>query len=245
MFGCINPNCWNQKDSWTCLRSQLLDPEVTHSSFEKLDMEWCSGANDWDDDNGNFENGNSLRASSQNPSDNDSEEDSCSLTAIIENLNLKECNANWDGFEKSSGAVGKQMSPVASAEIEQEESEVVTIDTPTMPKKDLLSLLQESAPVPYYMRAGEENQNQCVTFVPFFISVEEENISSNHSDHVGELIQEYQKKHGEIHQHGSNQIREGNELCSEEYEKAVPAHGDKMFYHFSSRIQSNPGQILR
>lgn len=31
----------------------------------------------------------------------------------------------------------------------------------------------------------------------------------------------------------------------EKYEKSLPAHGDKMFYQFVTKIQANPGQVLR
>lgn len=207
--------------------------------------DWCTGADDWDDDNGNFENGNVIR--SKNHSDNESDDDSSSLSAGIGNLNVDECNANWGGatvnLEKSSGAVGKQSSPTATAEIEGDESEVVSIDTPTAPQRDLIALLQEAAPVPYYVRSGERNQNNSVSFVSYFINVGEEMNMSYHSDHVRDLIQEYQQNHGDV-----LRVSQGGEGCdsvSEKYEKAIPAHGDKMFHHFISRIQANPGQIIR
>lgn len=31
----------------------------------------------------------------------------------------------------------------------------------------------------------------------------------------------------------------------EKYEKAIPAHGDLMFHNFLTKIQGNPGQVLR
>lgn len=248
VFSCINPNCWNHSESWTCLRSQLLDAEISASATANVNLgtEWCEGADVWDDDNGNFENGNTIKPVNQNNlSDYESDDDSCSLSGMIGNLNVDECNANWDSLEKGSGAVGKQTLPVATAEIEKEENEVVSIDTPTTPQKDLLALLQETAPVPYYMRAGERNQNNSVSFVSFFISVGEEVSANYNSEHVRELIQEYQRNHGDIVHQGINQGREGSGATSEEYEKAIPAHGDKMFHHFLSRIQNNPGQLLR
>ncbi|KAK6626588.1 hypothetical protein RUM44_009062 [Polyplax serrata] len=246
VFCCINPNCWNHSESWTCLRSQYLDPEESTSrSNVNGGGEWCAGADDWNDGNGNFENGNTV-SSLHSMSDNESDEsDSCSLSAMIGNMTVDECNANWDGMEKSSGAVGKQMSPVATAEIEKEESEVVCIDTPTTPQKDLLALLQETAPVPHYMRAGERNQNALISFSSFFISVAEEGTTSCNSDHIRELILEYQRNNGDVLFHGSHQHRDENEAAAEDYEKAIPAHGDKMFHHFLNRIQKNPGQILR
>lgn len=208
--------------------------------------DWCIGADDWDDDNGNFQNGNMIRPKNQlNPSDNESDDDSSSLSAGIGNLHVDECNANWGGAtEKGSGAVGKQTSPTAMAEIEGDESEVVSIDTPTAPQRDLVALLQESAPIPYHLRSGERNQNSSISFIPSFISVGEE-CHPPQSDHVRDLIQEYQQNHGDIHHHAVNPGGDNCDSVSEKYEKAVPAHGDKIFHHFLSRIQSNPGQILR
>lgn len=253
VFSCINPNCWNQNESWTCIRSQLLDPEYDSmqetSVNVKSSVDWCTGADDWDDDdNGNFENGNVIHSKNQRyPSDNESDDDSSSLSAGIGNLNVNECNANWGAatvnLEKSSGAVGKQTSPTATAEIEGDEGEVVSIDTPTAPQRDLIALLQETAPVPYYLRSGERNQNNSIAFVSYFMSVGEETNSSYHSDHVRDLIQEYQQNHGDILHLNISQNGEGCD--SEKYERALPAHGDKMFHSFLTKIQSNPGQILR
>lgn len=38
---------------------------------------------------------------------------------------------------------------------------------------------------------------------------------------------------------------EGESIGEEKYEKSIPAHGDKMFYQFVTKIQANPGQIMR
>lgn len=253
VFGCINPNCWNQSNSWTCLRSQTVDLEyeevVSNDAAVKKNIEWCTGADNWDDDNGNFENGNVITPKSYQ-SENDSDDDSSSISAGLGNLTVDECNANWGGVgnvDKESGAVGKQMSPIATAEIEGDESEVVSIDTPTMPQRDLLALLQENAPVPYCLHSGERNQNNSISFVPLFMSVGEEVMSSNacSADHVRELIQQYQRHHGDLFQPAVTEGGDSYDSISEKYEKSTPAHGDKMFHQFLCRIQLNPGHILR
>lgn len=44
--------------------------------------------------------------------------------------------------------MGRLHSPSASAEIEGNEGEVISIDTPTIPQHDLTALLQEVTPLP-------------------------------------------------------------------------------------------------
>lgn len=83
------------------------------------------------------------------------------------------------------GAVGNHNSPNASAELEGEESELVTIDAPTAPKRDLIALLKQTTAVPI-------DQTK-ITLKSFFISVDvERSTSVNHmADHIRELLQEY------------------------------------------------------
>lgn len=93
-----------------------------------------------------------------------------------------------------------------------------------------------------------------VQFLSLFLSVyyEENSNSIPHiSDrHVKELLQEYQQKTDD----NSHLVSpDSGGACApiidnntyEKYEKSNPAHGDKMFHHFLSKIQMNPGQILR
>lgn len=76
-------------------------------------------------------------------------------------------NASWNKG-RLEGARANLHSPQASAEIEGDESELVTIDTPTGPQFDLHALLQESAPLPKDVRNAQ--------FTPYFICVAEEDI---------------------------------------------------------------------
>lgn len=88
-------------------------------------------------------------------------------------------------------------------------------------------------------------------FAPYFISVgEEEQCLTNsptNAEHVRELLQGYQQW-GIDDQTLSNQTSSNNagDLGGgENYERSIPAHGDKMFHTFLSRIQANSGQIMR
>lgn len=84
------------------------------------------------------------------------------------------------------GAAGRIHSPNASAELEGEESELVTIDAPLAPKRDLIALLKQTTAVPV-------DQSK-INLRSFFISVDLEPMSglaSAMGDHIRELLQEY------------------------------------------------------
>lgn len=149
------------------------------------------------------------------------------------------------------GAVGRHHSPTATAEIEENEVEVISIDTPTFPQHDINELLQEVTPIPEEMFQVGSSKLSLVQFNPYFMCVWEENsdtYSANISDvHVKELLQDYQQKNNistEL-ETADNEFGAENRENLEKYEKANPAHGDKMFHRFLSKIQINPGQVLR
>ena len=95
-------------------------------------------------------------------------------------------------------------------------------------------------------------------FISAFVSVGEEDLHAASStvtpisEHVRDLLQEYQQNSDDDlnfmnpQQQDKNLVQgQGEQLTQEKYEKSIPAHGDRMFHHFVSRIQHNPGQILR
>lgn len=84
------------------------------------------------------------------------------------------------------GAIGRIHSPNASAEIEGEESELVSIDTPLAPQRDLIALLKQTTAVPI-------DQSK-ITLRSFFVAVDEERFqtTNSHADHVRELMDRYQ-----------------------------------------------------
>lgn len=154
------------------------------------------------------------------------------------------------------GAVGRLHSPAATAEIEGNEDEVITIDTPTFPQHNIADLLQEVTPLPHDVCQNfqsDSRRSSLLQFTPYFMSVWEETANSTSSiisdRHVKELFQEYQqRKDGKMNlsspEGGGAAALEGD-TGVEKYEKSNPAHGDKMFHHFLSKIQANSGQILR
>lgn len=111
--------------------------------------------------------------------------------------------------------------------------------------------MQEVTPVPQELFQLVSRGQSVVQFTPHFMSVWEEaseKYPTKISDsHVKELLQDYQQKNIESSELTS--VDNDEESLSmknfEKYEKSHPAHGDKMFHRFLSKIQMNPGQILR
>lgn len=263
VFACINPNCWNQSDSWLCIRSQIQENPKTDSSItvsipvEESKLTWCNDADNWDEnDNGDSANGNIMNVDNapspnnafQRNSDEDEESNSFELETIEQALgNLKMFDAHNANMSPMQGAVGAVSAPVAAAELEGgDEPGLVTVDTPTAPNNDMEALLYQTAELPVELRS----RLMCapLQFVPKFIYVEEEwQSSSVNDDKVNELLNKYRREN-ELEPCGVDRAAagDGNGLSEDEvYEEAAPLHGDKLFHSFLVRLRQNPGQILR
>ncbi|XP_053979457.1 programmed cell death protein 2-like [Hylaeus anthracinus] len=256
IFACINPNCWNQNESWTCIRVQVLEDECKTNALDSSSVNvpsttsWLSDADDWGDNlNDNSEkNGNNLLS-------NNAIKLNFSLRREIDEnireelsvLHVDDPNANSPASVESPvgiGAVGRLDSPQASAEIDGEESEVVCIDTPTQPQCDLISLLHDVTPFPIQLESNTETK---FSFVEIFLSVEEEDRGTDVPQHVCDLLLEYQYRNPDLSTKSVADLDESKttETATEKYEKSIPMHGDEMFHNFVSQIQKNPGQLLR
>uniref|UniRef100_A0A182PKH0 Programmed cell death protein 2 C-terminal domain-containing protein n=1 Tax=Anopheles epiroticus TaxID=199890 RepID=A0A182PKH0_9DIPT len=200
----------------------------------------------------NEENGNVIQY--EKVSDEDDESNSMEAEPIpgFENLRVDETNANARGDGRASGATGgaelidNLYTMRASAEIEGLEAEVVVVDTPVSPKRDLIALLKQPQVVPRNIAD--------VTLRGLYISVDEERyVAPLASDHVRELLAEYQR-HEDVKtapdspsdNAASGTKRQPKAIHDQElYEKGIPMHGDLMFHSFLSKLQENPGQLLR
>ncbi|XP_050099969.1 programmed cell death protein 2-like [Anopheles aquasalis] len=200
----------------------------------------------------NEENGNVIQY--EKVSDEDDESNSMETDPLpgFGNLHVDERNANACGDDRAVvGATGGELidnlyTAKASAEIEgPETAEVVVVDTPVALKRDLIALLKQPQIVP---RDIED-----VTLQPLYISVDEERSSAPIvSDHVRRLIDEYQR-YEEVATSPDSPAESasasgGKTLGTQEtelYEKGVPMHGDLMFHSFMTKLQENPGQVLR
>lgn len=126
--------------SWVCIRSQTLESGSNTSTTAVNTLsssDWCADADDWEDDNnGNNseENGNVIgRIESYFSDEEDETEDyEDDVQVRLGNLSVDEWNANWGGGKgviagAGAGAVGRLHSPSATAEIEGDESGVVSM----------------------------------------------------------------------------------------------------------------------
>lgn len=215
IFACVNSICSNQSKSWLCIRTQSMEKQIEKASSsakkqakKSSNINWCSGGDEWDDDFGdetfgkisdeinlNEENGNIVRSPPRDnrpASDDEDEEESVSMDSdpipMFGNLQvIDDKNAN-----AAAGAVGMLNSPSAHAEIEGDESEVVTIDAPMMPERDLIAMLKQTTAIP--------KEVEHLTLKSFYVVVDEERKSSwkmnsdFDDDHVRELLQDYQRK---------------------------------------------------
>lgn len=180
-------------------------------------INWCSGGDEWDDDfegddcftssqvqmeqseNLNEQNGNVVCSNIRpNQRDNirhmsDEEEESVSMDSdpipTFGNLQvIDDKNANCGA---QGGAAAIVTGQNAFAEIEGEESELVIIDAPIMPERDLIAMLKQTTAIP--------SEVEHLTLKSFYIAVDEERQhfsraqNTLNDDHIRELLHEYQK----------------------------------------------------
>lgn len=268
LFSCLNPPCSNQSQGWLCIRTQVLEKNyekdtkvrVKQPKMEKI--VWCTGQDDWGDspedemfsldtvNDRNEENGNVISVENTQKCDNrmsDEDDESNSFGSDplpgFNNLGIDDRNAN-NGANALAGAyaIEKQVSPSRpTAEIEGAESEVILIDAPPAPQKEVISLLKNTAVF------NQIPPDQMIR--SFFIADDEEQQTGKTSipEHVRELLVEYEMRDDTIRKSPDDpNLAAGNNMDDgEQYERGVPVHGDLMFHHFLTRIQENPGQILR
>lgn len=198
-------------------------------------IEWCTGAEEWGEETeeaSNEENGNVI----SRMSDEEDESNSIGSDPIpgFYSLGIDDKNANAPG----ACAMEKQSSPnKPSAEIEGGEAEVIMLDSPPIPQKDIYCLLNPPT------KAVRNDVN----LQGFYIAVDEEKYAEDLvSEHIRELLREYE---GRDDSKKTSPEEPGGAVGgfdeNEGYERGVPLHGDLMFHHFLQRVQQNPGHIIR
>lgn len=106
------------------------------------------------------------------------------------NYSQQHNDRNNNNVYKGDGAVALMNPSNASAEIEGEESEMVSVDTPIAPERDLIAMLKQTKAIP--------NDVNDLILKSYFVAVEEEKKQSNDlnnaviSDHIRDLLQKYQ-----------------------------------------------------
>ncbi|ALC47184.1 trus [Drosophila busckii] len=153
----------------------------------------------------------------------------------------------------SGDVAGAGATATICAEIEGPETDVVLVDTPKKPERDLIALLKHNS-LPSTL--GPLSEIKDLTLKPFYISVDVEANAKNEDydsyggslsmDHIRDLYQQYkvQDENPARSPIAAAGAAEGGE-DQEVYEKAQPAHGDLAFHNFITTIQQNPGQVLR
>ncbi|XP_034487773.1 programmed cell death protein 2-like [Drosophila innubila] len=152
---------------------------------------------------------------------------------------------------------GAAATATICAEIEGPETDVVLVDTPKKPERDLIALLKHTS-LPATL--GPLSQIKDLTLKSLYIAVDVETNAKQEEyenyggllsmDHIRDLYQEYklQDENPARSPVASASSAGGKEACGEQpeaYEKALPAHGDVVFHNFITTIQQNPGQLLR
>ncbi|XP_041764650.1 programmed cell death protein 2-like [Anopheles merus] len=246
---CSGADDWDEEEEEAGQEGMAVRESFGTATFMRVDTSSVAAAEQLL----NEENGNVIQY--EKVSDEDDESNSMEAEPIpgFENLRVDETNANARGDGRASGATGggelidNLYTTRASAEIEGLEAEVVVVDTPVSPKRDLVALLKQPQVVPRNIAD--------VTLRGLYISVDEERyVAPLASDHVRELLAEYQRHEDGITApldspldnvaSGTKQPPKANH-DQELYEKGIPMHGDLMFHSFLSKLQENPGQLLR
>lgn len=103
--------------------------------------------------------------------------------------------------------------------------------------------MHEITPLPLQLT----NADTKYSFLETFLSVDEEDYNTDVSQHVRDLLLEYQHTNPDASTKFMPESGKPKtiETDIEKYEKSIPMHGDEMYHNFICRIQKNSGQLLR
>ena len=251
VFGCVSPECVNETGAWRCVRAQQRAEPVrsepapaARAAPAAAAADWLDSADDWgDDDDGwgddggddvdNSSSGGNIDISS-NTGGSGCGDGLSALAPKLHDLALDVDNANL-------AASGDP--PAASAEVEPSTEEGVSPEAVAPPSGDLRALLTARPALP----------SGTVTFRPSYLSVIEEPAPrSAASHHELDLLRQYQAREGiNMAQLSSTAPTSGGggggtaAAAAESYERALPAHGDRLLYKLIQRLELCPSQVLR
>lgn len=127
-----------------CLRRQLFDTSVTESASHVKTLssfDWCEGANDWVD----FEMDNI----SENPDDKqDPILGSGQFINKMAELDVNERCVDDENIYSTSVINQNFISSMATAELDDDQRDPVTVETLIPPQVDVASIYQQVKPVP-------------------------------------------------------------------------------------------------
>ncbi|XP_030370260.1 programmed cell death protein 2-like [Scaptodrosophila lebanonensis] len=166
-------------------------------------------------------------------------------------------NANCEAAAVATARTDAGATAMICAEIEGSETDLVLVDTPKKPERDLIALLKHTS-LPATL--GPLSQLKDITLKSFYIAVDVEKSTMHENydgalsmDHIRDLYQEYKRRDEDPARSPLSVAPSGSAVGAasepveeqESYEKTFPAHGDVMFHNFITTIQRNPGQVLR
>ncbi|XP_077297843.1 programmed cell death 2 like trus [Arctopsyche grandis] len=237
IYGCINPNCWNNSESWSCIRVQYKDEnknvttESTTPQNNVVSDMWCTDANNWEEDEMTSNTDESSTPQPCNSKDEIMEE----ISHDFGNLNCTNVHSRLHELQKIANET-----PQASANIEIDGSSQVIVETPTFPVNDIRQILNQKPDLPAV------SENTSIQFKSIFVRVYPENFITPDKDrHIDELLLKYQQDMNIEMQEDKTKVKKNNVFVNEEYEKETPLHGDTLFHSFLTRIKMNPEQIVR
>lgn len=274
LFACVTQECWNRSHSWTCLRSQIVDPSAVRTSAPAPKSPsyssevWFQDEQDWgtgndNDGNGNADNFNLGPSSSQlyldnmaktttsgggsggGGSDNLNNMNSNTTSSITDVAQKMENKLNI--IEDDANANEALCGAVGIVGREGEGLEASAVIEG--PEGDMIAVdtpEQPTTDIPaLFKEAAQVDANADVTFFPFYLVSEVEPPEDlAFSEHERELLVHYTHNTG-------HDFREEELVSSGEgkgdgvYEKDVAIHGDVFLHKFKKRISRSPQQVMR
>ncbi|CAL4085763.1 unnamed protein product, partial [Meganyctiphanes norvegica] len=277
IWACPWKTCWakrNRLQSWTCIRSQLKDPESIRASPTQSpppsaisnEETWFDDEDDWGNDNDG--NGNSpdsnFKTSSQIYLDNMIKKSGC----VTENVsgesgsNLNNMNSNTSMINDVARCMERKLNLIKD---DPNANEALVCGAVGMviggsdgaeasaliegPEGDMIAIdtpEQPTTDIPaLFQEAAVIDANVDVTFIPYYlVSDVEPGEEKGFSEHERDLLTRYTHDTG-------HQLREEDEACGDGkggdgvYEKDVAHHGDVLLHKFKKRISRSPQQVLR
>ncbi|KAK8374386.1 hypothetical protein O3P69_011750 [Scylla paramamosain] len=272
IFACVTQECWNRTHSWTCLRSQILDPASIRTSAQApkspsyTSETWFQDEQDWgsgndNDGNRNADNFNLAPSSSQLYLDNMAKTTSGGGSGGGNSDNLNNMNSNTTSItdvaqkmenklniiEDDANANEALCGAVGIVGCEGEGMEATAVIEG--PEGDMIAVdtpEQPTTDIPaLFKEATQIDANADVSFIPFYLVSEAEPAEDlAFSEHERELLVHY--THNTGHDFREEEIASGGEGKGDGvYEKDVATHGDVFLHKFKKRISRSPQQVMR
>ncbi len=159
--------------------------------------------------------------------------------------------AGSDGNANASAQVGGARllgDTGVTAEIEDEQDDVVAVETPPPPEMANSAIPRLFGQAPAAAEGQSGRPGGISRFKAFYLAVDEERFAAatGLTEHEKQLLRDYQEKEHLTGGESNSEPKQGSKGGdADRYEKVLPKHGDVLFHKFVSVVQQNPGQVLR